>query len=111
MSALLYGIDEVATPCNRDKAGSVYHLYVIQAKQRDELRQFLEAKGVSTGLHYPIPLHLQEAYRHLGYQKGDFPKAEASCERILSLPMYPELNTEQISYVCECIKDFYGQQF
>ena len=105
--ALLADLDEVTTPRNRDKAASVYHLYVIQAEQRDELRQFLEEKGVSTGLHYPIPLHLQEAYRHLGYQKGDFPQAEASCERILSLPMFPELTEGQIRYVCEKIKAFY----
>lgn len=104
---LLAGIDEIIPPKINDKAWSVYHLYVIQTEQRDEIQLFLKSKGVSTGLHYPIPLHLQEAYQGLGYVIGDFPYTEESCRRILSLPMYPELSQEQIHYVCECLRSFF----
>lgn len=105
---LLADIEEIEIPVSRDEAESVHHLYVVQAERRDELQLFLKEKGVITGLHYPIPLHLQEAYQDLGYKRGDFPKAEASSERILSLPMYPELTEEQISYVCNCLRAFYS---
>ena len=91
-------------PFNR----SVYHLYVILVENRDELQKYLQEKGIATGLHYPLPLHLQIAYAHLGYKKGDFPVAESAAERLLSLPMYPELAAEQIDYVCTCIKDYFN---
>jgi dTDP-4-amino-4,6-dideoxygalactose transaminase len=74
---------------------AVYHLYVIQVAGRDELQNHLTAAGIGTGIHYPIPLHLQKAYRHLGYNPGDFPVAEAAATKILSLPMYPTLGLEQ----------------
>jgi hypothetical protein len=69
----------------------VYHLYVVRAQNRDELQQHFQENGVSTGLHYPIPVHLQSAYAHLGFRKGDFPHSELASKQILSLPMYPHL--------------------
>ena len=63
-------------------------------------------KNIATGLHYPLPLHLQKAYAHLGHKKGDFPVAEHTAERLLSLPMYPELTAEQIDYVCSSIREY-----
>jgi dTDP-4-amino-4,6-dideoxygalactose transaminase len=87
-------------------AQSVYHLYVIMVDSRSELQQYLADKGVATGLHYPLPLHLQKAYARLGYKKGGFPVAERCAERLLSLPMYPELAREQIEYVCSTINAF-----
>jgi dTDP-4-amino-4,6-dideoxygalactose transaminase len=78
-------------PVEMPYASHVYHLYVIQTNNRDDLRQRLAAKGIETGLHYPVPLHLQEAYRFLGYKVGDFPVSERLSNSILSLPMYPEL--------------------
>ena len=87
-----------------DYAESVYHLYVIMVDDRDKLQKFLGDKGIATGLHYPLPLHLQKAYEHLGYKEGDFPVAERAAKRLLSLPMYPELTRDQIKYVCDCIK-------
>ena len=87
-------------------AESVYHLYVILVDNRDGLQEFLQTKGVYTGLHYPLPLHLQKAYAHLGYKQGDFPVAENASERLLSLPMYPELTKPQIEYVVNSIKEF-----
>jgi dTDP-4-amino-4,6-dideoxygalactose transaminase len=89
-----------------DFAQSVYHLYVIMVADRDGLQQFLGAKGIATGLHYPLPLHLQKAYEHLGYQAGAFPAAERAAARLLSLPMFPELTRDQIEYVATCIKEF-----
>jgi len=80
-------------------------LYVIQVEERDRLQNELAERGIYTGLHYPIPLHLQNAYRHLGYKKGDFPATEAYSERLVSLPMFPELTQEQIEYVVKNIQD------
>jgi dTDP-4-amino-4,6-dideoxygalactose transaminase len=77
----------------------VYHLYVVQAEDRDTLRTQLTEAGIETGLHYPIPLHLQKAYSNLGYRPGNFPVAERLAGRILSLPMHPYLTDEQIEYV------------
>jgi len=79
----------------------VYHLYVVQVEGRDAVRERLGAEGVQTGIHYPVPLHLQPAYKHLGYGRGDFPVAEAMAARILSLPMFPELTPQQQEYVVE----------
>jgi dTDP-4-amino-4,6-dideoxygalactose transaminase len=104
---LLSEVDEIETPKIRTGADHVFHLYVIQCDRRDELQKFLGEKGIATGLHYPIPLHLQPAYRHLGYKEGDFPVAEKAAKRILSLPMYPELTDEQIRYVVDGIKQFF----
>jgi dTDP-4-amino-4,6-dideoxygalactose transaminase len=86
----------------------VYHLFVIRVKNRDKIRKELINRGVATGIHYPIPIHLQEAYRFLGYRKGDFPVSEKVAEEILSLPMFPELTEEQIKYVCESLKEVIG---
>jgi dTDP-4-amino-4,6-dideoxygalactose transaminase len=105
---LLSDVEEIDLPQEQDGAESVHHLYVIQTDDQNELQKFLNDRGVSTGFHYPIPLHLQEAYKHLGYKKGDFPVAERAAGRILSLPMYPELTEDQIHYVCCTIKDYYS---
>lgn len=87
-------------------AESVYHLYVIQVENRDGLQAFLAEKGIATGLHYPIPLHLQKAYAKMGYKRGSFPVTERIAQRLLSLPMFPELTAEQIGYVVDCIGAF-----
>jgi dTDP-4-amino-4,6-dideoxygalactose transaminase len=104
---LLRDVAEVTTPEEAPYAKHVYHLYVIRAKERDRLREFLKEEGIETGLHYPIPLHLQKAFRDLGYSEGSFPVAEQCAREILSLPMYAELTSEQIGYVVEKIKEFY----
>ncbi|GBF79940.1 DegT/DnrJ/EryC1/StrS family aminotransferase [Aphanothece sacrum] len=89
---------------NYSEEGHVYHLYVIRIGQefpfnREKVQDLLGNKGIQTGIHYPIPCHLQPAYKALGYQLGDFPNAEDLCQQILSLPMYPGLSTEQIEWV------------
>lgn len=83
-----------------------YHLYVIRSKDREGLQKFLMEKGVYTGIHYPIPIHLQKAYADLGQKRGMFPVSEAYADQILSLPMFAELTEKEIRYVCECVKEF-----
>ena len=103
---LLSGIAGITLPFEAGYATSVYHLYVILSDRRDELCQFLSQHGIATGLHYPIPLHLQKAYAGMEYTKGDFPVTEHVAERLLSLPLFPELTDTQMAYVAEHIKMF-----
>jgi dTDP-4-amino-4,6-dideoxygalactose transaminase len=103
---LLAGIPGVTVVAEAPAAESVYHLYVILVDDRDELQRHLTEKGVGTGLHYPLPLHLQKAYVSMGFKPGDFPVSEATAARLLSLPMYAELAPEQIEYVAACIREY-----
>ena len=104
---LLQDVPGITMPVEAEFAESVYHLFVVLSDDRDGLQKFLSEKNIATGLHYPLPLHLQIAYTHLGHKKGAFPVAESAAERLLSLPMYPELTEEQIDYVCSSIKEFF----
>ena len=79
----------------------VYHLFVVRVPERDRVRQALREKGIMTGIHYPIPLHLQPAYKRLGYTKGAFPVSETLASEVLSLPMYAELKPQQVAYVAD----------
>ncbi|MDI6785198.1 MAG: DegT/DnrJ/EryC1/StrS family aminotransferase [bacterium] len=97
---------EVITPKEKSYNRHVYHLYVIRVKNRDKLQEYLKENGIDSGLHYPQPIHLQKAYKFLGYKENSFPLAEASTKEILSLPMYPELTKEQIKIVAKSIKEF-----
>ena len=98
---------EVKTPNIFFERKSVFHLYTIRAKRRNQLKQFLSQKGIETLIHYPIPLHLQKAFRFLQYKKGDLPIAEKITKQVLSLPIYPELTKQQIKYTVKNIKKFY----
>ncbi len=89
-----------------DGIDPVYHLYVVFVDDREGLREHLGRHGVGTGLHYPLPLHLQQAYAAMGHRRGDFPVSERLADRLLSLPMYAELAPEQIEYVASCIREF-----
>lgn len=100
------GHSAVNCPAETHGAESVYHLYVIRVHDRDQLKAHLHAKGIATGIHYPIPIHLQPAYRPLGYVRGAFPVTEAYADQILSLPMYPELAPDGIEYVASAIQAF-----
>ena len=91
----------VITPRAEDYGQHIYHVYLVQVEHRDKVRQQLSEAGVETGLHYPVPLHLQEAYRHMELGPGSFPVTEKVAERLLSLPMYPHLRPEQVDYVCD----------
>lgn len=96
----------VVIPGQVDQVRHVYHLYVIQSHKRDDLRRHLASLGVNTAIHYPYPIHLQPAYRHLGYRPGSFPAAEAAATKILSLPLYPGLTEAQLCYVAEGVRSF-----
>ena len=89
-----------------DHPQHVYHIYAIRCKRRDELAAFLNQHGIQTAVRYPVPMHLQPALRYLGHHKGDFPQAEAWAKENLSLPMYPEMNQEQVEYVCEKVHEW-----
>ena len=96
----------VELPAEAHGCESVYHLFVVRSSDRDELRMHLTSRGIQTGLHYPVPMHLQPAYAHLGYSSGSFPIAERWAREGLSLPMFPELTSEQIAEVTQGIKCF-----
>ena len=99
----------MARPLECPENRHVYHLYVIRAPRRDELQAWLKSQGVATGIHYPVPIHLQNAMSFLGYKAGDLPVTERAAEEALSLPMYPELIDEEIAFVADRIKVFYDE--
>jgi dTDP-4-amino-4,6-dideoxygalactose transaminase len=102
------GIGDVLTPLEARYARHVYHVYAIRLQERDAVRRELQEKGVGCAVHYPVPIHLQEACRNLGYKEGAFPIAESLAEQFLSLPMFPELTTEQTQYVACCVSEAVG---
>lgn len=99
----------VQTPPVRDYNVSVYHQYSILGDQRDALAHHLRECGVATGVYYPVPLHLQECFADSGYKKGQFPRCENTCERVLSLPIHPLLTSEDLEYVAARIVEFYAR--
>lgn len=100
----LAGLSSIKLPAVAQGVKHVYHLYVVRVKQREGLQKYLKEAGISTGVHYPIPLHLQPAYQYLGYRPGDFPVAEEASREILSLPMDAEISQDQIDYISQCVK-------
>ena len=92
-------------PAHLPDSECVWHCYVIETPERDRVRSGLQEVGIQTAVHYPVPIHLQKAYAHLDYRKGDLPVTEALCERCLSLPIYPELSKEKISRVASALID------
>lgn len=105
--SLLSDIEEIKLPMEMPYSKHVYHLFVIQLENRDEMQKHLNEKGVATGLHYPVPLHLQECFKSLGYKKGNFPETEKLADNCLSLPIYPELTDEQINYVSNTVRAYF----
>jgi dTDP-4-amino-4,6-dideoxygalactose transaminase len=107
---LLAGADlpfELSTPFIRPDGRHIFHLYVVRApKHREALMDHLAQRGVGTKVYYPVPLHLQECFRYLGYQEGEFPEAERASHETFALPGYPELTDEQQSYVVDSMRSF-----
>ncbi|MEX2015152.1 MAG: DegT/DnrJ/EryC1/StrS family aminotransferase, partial [Candidatus Hydrogenedentales bacterium] len=106
--AQLLGRLPIHLPAEQNNARHCYHLYVIRSDQRDALQAHLKSAGIGTLLHYPLPIHLQPAYRRLGYSAGAFPVAEAACRQVLSLPLYPELPMASIEIVSDAINAFFA---
>ncbi len=98
--------EEIGLPYEPSWARAVYHLYVVRVENRDQLQRYLAEANIGTGIHYPIPLHLQKAYTFLGYKQGDFPASEKATSQILSLPMHPGLGCEQQSRIVQRMLDF-----
>ena len=104
---MLKGTAGIKLPVVKDGNKEVNYVFCIQAEKRDALEGHLKAKEIGTSIYYPVPLHLQKCFEYLGYKKGDFPVAEQLCETSLALPMFPELTEDEVSFVCESVKDFY----
>ena len=110
-SELLAGLDEIILPRTAPGRVHVFHIYAIRAPQRDELIRALAQRGISCGIHYPVPVHLQEAYRSLGLTRGAFPVAERCADEFVSLPMFPELKPEQIEAVALAVRAWVQDSF
>jgi dTDP-4-amino-4,6-dideoxygalactose transaminase len=95
------------TPTTAAYAEHIFHLYVVRVHNREALMDHLKERGIASGLHYPIPIHLQPAYSELGYKQGDFPITEAYAETILSLPIFPELDDDKVAFVVDAIRDYF----
>ncbi|MCM8778431.1 MAG: DegT/DnrJ/EryC1/StrS family aminotransferase [Candidatus Omnitrophica bacterium] len=93
--------ENIILPVEESYARHVYHIFAVRIKNRERIIEELQKRGISVLIHYPIPLHLQRAYKELGYRKGDFPVAEKIAQEVLSLPMYPHLTEREIKYVCD----------
>ena len=102
------GIDGILTPFEAKYAKHVYHVYAVRVQERDAVRQHLQEMGVGCAVHYPVPIHLQDACRNLSYTRGAFPIAESLADEFVSLPMFPELTEEQIEYVGRCVSEVVG---
>lgn len=100
--------DGIVLPWTDPRATHVFHQYVIRAPRRDGLRDHLTAQGIGSEIYYPVPLHLQDALKDLGYKSGDFPHAERAAAEVLALPIYPELRDDEQQTVVEAIRTFYG---
>lgn len=103
--ALLRDIKGIVTPAIQNDRTHVFQTYAIRIKKRDKVAEAMKDKGIGVLIHYPIPLHLQEAYKELKHKKGDFPVAEKVCREILSLPMFPHMTNAQVEYVAETLKE------
>jgi dTDP-4-amino-4,6-dideoxygalactose transaminase len=109
-TARLEGVGDLALQQRSSSSTHVYHLYIIETAERDALRDFLTERGIQTGIHYPIPIHLQDAYSDLGLGLGAFPHTERLAQQSLSLPMYAELTEEQIGSVTDAIREFFASR-
>jgi dTDP-4-amino-4,6-dideoxygalactose transaminase len=97
----------VTLPLQPEGSVHVYHQFVIRTRRRDELREHLQQRGIPSEIYYPVPLHLQPAFKYLGYRSGEFPRAEAACREVLALPIFPELTEQQQEAVVDAIAEFF----
>jgi dTDP-4-amino-4,6-dideoxygalactose transaminase len=104
---LLKDITAIKLPIIKEGNREVNYVFCVQAERRDGLEAYLKKKGIGTSIYYPVPLHLQKCFKYLCHKKGDFPVAERLCEKVLALPMFPEITEGEVGYVCESIGAFY----
>jgi dTDP-4-amino-4,6-dideoxygalactose transaminase len=104
---MLKDVQGIQLPVVGPGSKEIYYVFCVKADKRDALEDFLKSKEIGTSIYYPVPLHLQKCFEYLGHKKGDFPKAEKLCETALALPIYPELTEDEVSFVCESIREFY----
>jgi dTDP-4-amino-4,6-dideoxygalactose transaminase len=102
----LSGLEEIGLPFESPDAGHVYHQFTVRVARRDEVQDALRTSGVETFVYYPVPLHLQTMYAHLGYKIGDLPMAEKASNEVLSLPMFPEMTEGDVAYVAHCLTEY-----
>ncbi|MFI5250975.1 MAG: DegT/DnrJ/EryC1/StrS family aminotransferase [Bacteroidota bacterium] len=105
----LSNIRDLVIPYERPNSYHVYHQFIIRSTRRDDLQKYLNSQGIATGLHYPISLHMQPAYLHLGYIKGDFPVSEQVASECLSLPIYPEMTENQLIFIIQHVQNFFSK--
>ncbi len=106
-TSLLKDVGDLELPYIAPNRREVYYVYSILTDKRDALAEYLKEKGVGTTIYYPLPLHMQKCFEEMGHKKGDFPNAEKTSERILALPIYPELGDDEIDYTISCVKEFF----
>jgi dTDP-4-amino-4,6-dideoxygalactose transaminase len=104
----LVEVKKIILPKEEKNVKHIYHLYMIRTKRRDGLLNYLKENGIITQIHYPVPIHLQQSFKYLGYKKGDLPVTEKCAKEILSLPIFPEMTLKEIEYVCVKIKEFFA---
>jgi len=100
----------VDTPLAMEYARHVYHIYAVRTQTRASWQEHLNARGIQTGIHYPIPVHLLPAFADLGYEAGAFPHSERAANEVLSLPMFPELTDEQCAEVCSAVREIAARE-
>jgi len=105
---LLKDVD-IITPVEDKNVKHIYHMYVVRSKRRDDLVKYLKENGIGTGIYYPIPVHMQKTYEHLGYKEGDLPVTEEACTMTFALPLFPEITKEQQEYVVSVVKKFFNK--
>jgi dTDP-4-amino-4,6-dideoxygalactose transaminase len=104
----LFGNTNIVPPTIDAGNRSVYNQYVVRVPNRDQVKQQLSERGIATAVYYPIPLHLQPCFKHLGHKAGEFPQSEKACKEVLALPVYPELSDEQVKYVARTLLEVVG---
>jgi dTDP-4-amino-4,6-dideoxygalactose transaminase len=107
--AVFLEMDEVVPPLVLEGCSHIYNQYIIRARRRDELKEFLEKRGIGCAIYYPLSLHEQECFRSLGYARGAFPESERAAAETLSIPVYPELTAAEQQYVIDSVKEFYAR--
>jgi dTDP-4-amino-4,6-dideoxygalactose transaminase len=102
-------IGDLILPTSSRENMHIYNQYILRTQERDNLKKYLDEKKIGTAIYYPLPLHLQECFKHLAHKKGTFPEAEKAARETIALPVYPELTLDQKQYIASTIKDYFNK--